>query len=89
MVPGDKSPNSIFDLRPTLGINLTDDTLATELFGESGEYGLTRTTGPDKTAPNDAITKAETLYDSIKGNTDYTDIASALETAINTAMGVA
>ena len=46
-------------------------------------------TGPDKTALNDAITAAETLYNSIKDNTDYADIASTLQTAINTANGVA
>ena len=45
--------------------------------------------GPDKTALNDAITAAETLYDSIKDNTDYADIANTFQTAINTAKGVA
>ncbi len=45
--------------------------------------------GPDKTALNDAITAAETLYNSIKDNTDYADIASTLQTAINNAKAVA
>ena len=46
-------------------------------------------TGPDKSALNTAITAAETLYNSIKDNTDYSNIASALEPAINAAKGVA
>ena len=46
-------------------------------------------TGPDKTALNEAITAAETLYNSINGNNDYSDIASTLEAAINAAKTVA
>ena len=45
--------------------------------------------GADKTALNDAITAAKTLYNSIKDNTDYSDIASTFQTAINTAQQVA
>ena len=45
--------------------------------------------GPDKTALDDAITAAVTLYDSIKNNNDYIDIASTLKTAIDAAKGVA
>ena len=45
--------------------------------------------GSDKTALNDAITAAETLYDSIKDNTDYADIANTFKTAINNAKRVA
>ena len=52
-------------------------------------YGPDISQGPDKTALNDAITAAETLYDSIKDNTDYADIANTFQTAINTAKGVA
>ena len=46
-------------------------------------------TGPDKSALNEAITAAETLYDSIKDNTDYTAIANTLNTAIENAQTVA
>ena len=46
-------------------------------------------TGPDKTALNNAITAAVTLYDSIKNNNDYTDIARTLNAAIDAAKGVA
>ena len=45
--------------------------------------------GPDKSALETAITSAEELYNSIKDNADYTTIASALKTAIDTAKGVA
>ena len=45
--------------------------------------------GADKTALNDAITAAKKLYDSIKDNDDYTDIANTLKTAIDTAQQVA
>ena len=45
--------------------------------------------GADKTALNDAITAAQTLYDNIKDNNDYSDIASTLKTAIDAAKGVA
>ena len=45
--------------------------------------------GPDKTALNDAITAAETLYNSIKDDTDYAEIVSTFKTAINTAKRVA
>ena len=43
----------------------------------------------DKTALNNAITTAKTLYDSIKDNDDYTDIANTLKTAIDNAKAVA
>ena len=43
----------------------------------------------NKSALNTAITAAETLYISIRNNTDYSNIASALEPAINAAKGVA
>ena len=46
-------------------------------------------TGPNKTDLNTAITAAETLYDSIKDNTDYSEIASTLKTAIDAAKEVA
>ena len=46
-------------------------------------------TGPDKSALTDAITAAETLYDSIKDDTDYSTIASTLKTAIDAAKEVA
>lgn len=49
----------------------------------------TVTVTADKTALNKAITAAETLYNSIKDNTNYSNIASALEPAINAAKGVA
>lgn len=44
-------------------------------------------TTPDKTALNEAITEATTLYDGI--NTSYTEIAGTLNTAINAAKSVA
>ena len=59
--------------------NTVDDQTAT----------CTVTVKPDNTALNDAITAAETLYDSIKNNNDYTDIASTLKTAIDAAKTVA
>ena len=43
----------------------------------------------DKSALETAITAAETLYDSIKDDTDYSTIASTLKTAIDTAKEVA
>ncbi len=43
----------------------------------------------DKTSLNDAITAAETLYNGIKDNTDYTEIANTLKSAIDTAKAVA
>ena len=46
-------------------------------------------TGPDKTALNEAITAAETLYNSIKAVEDYSDIAATLSTAIDAAKDVA
>ena len=52
-------------------------------------YGYQTPSGPDKTDLNTAITAAETLYNSIKDNTDYADIASTLQTAINNAKAVA
>ena len=45
--------------------------------------------GPDKTDLNTAITAAETLYDSIKDDTNYSTIASTLKTAIDAAKEVA
>ena len=45
--------------------------------------------GPDKTDLNTAITAAETLYDSIKDDTNYSTIASTLKTAIDAAKAVA
>ena len=46
-------------------------------------------TGPNKTGLNTAITAAETLYDSIKDDTNYSTIASTLKTAIDAAKEVA
>ena len=43
----------------------------------------------DKTALNNAITAAETLYNSIKDDTNYSTIASTLKTAIDAAKEVA
>ena len=43
----------------------------------------------DKTALNDAITAAETLYNSIKDDTNYSTIAVTLKTAIDAAKEVA
>ena len=45
--------------------------------------------GPDKTALNAAIAEAEALYDGIKDNADYTDIADTLKAAIDNARAVA
>ena len=46
-------------------------------------------TGPNKTDLNTAITAAETLYNSIKDDTNYSTIASTLKTAIDAAKEVA
>ena len=46
-------------------------------------------TGPDKSALNEAITAAETLYNSIKEVEDYSTIASTLKAAIDAAKDVA
>ena len=46
-------------------------------------------TGPNKTDLNTAITAAETLYDSIKDDTNYSTIASTLKTALDAAKAVA
>ena len=43
----------------------------------------------DKTSLNTAISDAETLYNNIKDNDDYTDIANTLKTAIDNAKAVA
>ena len=45
--------------------------------------------GTDKSALNDAIINAKILYYGIKDNTDYSDIATTLKTAIDTANGIA
>ena len=56
----------------------------------SANIYLTETAqGPDKTALNNAITAAETFYNSIKDVADYLDIAATLKTAIDAAKGVA
>ena len=52
-------------------------------------YGSDVDAVADKSELNDAITVAEKWYGRIKNNTDYTDIASALKTAIDTAKAVA
>ena len=53
-------------------------------------YGYQTTpSGPDKSDLNTAITAAETLYDSIKDDTNYSTIASTLKTAIDAAKEVA
>ena len=52
-------------------------------------YGPDIAQGPDKTDLNTAITAAQTLYDSIKDDTDYSTIASTLKTAIDAAKEVA
>ena len=46
-------------------------------------------TGPNKTDLNTAITAAETLYNSIKDDTNYSTIASTLKTAIDASKAVA
>ena len=68
-------------VRPALKLDLSKVTFDSETN--------TFSTGVDKSALNTAITEAETLYDSIKENTDYTDIANTLKTAIDTAKAVA
>ena len=51
--------------------------------------GLSVTVGEvDKTALNNAISLAETYYDQIKDNTDYTDIVNSLNSAIDAAKAV-
>ena len=61
------------------------------IMGNRGNVTITFTIEPsvDVTALNEAITAAETLYNSIKEVEDYSTIASTLSTAIDAAKGVA
>ena len=52
-------------------------------------YGYAPSAAVDKTALNTGITEAETLYNSIKDEAAYSEIASTLNTAIEAAKGVA
>ena len=58
-------------------------------YNTANSIDVTVTVKADKTALNTAISEAETLYNSIKDNADYTDIANTLNTAIETAKTVA
>ena len=67
-----------------------------KLLGINGNYYWTASqivvyysSGLDKSALNDAITAAETLYNSIKDDTTYSTIAATLKTALDTAKDVA
>ena len=70
-----------------------DDSDSRVYYGEKKAnmyaYGSDVDAVADKSELNDAITVAEKWYGRIKNNTDYTDIASALKTAIDTAKAVA
>ena len=85
------------DLTGTIGTDYHVYLLAEDVNGEKEtDYANLKeitaddiSTGPDKTALNDAITAAVTLYDSIKNNNDYSDIAATLSTAIDAAKEVA
>ena len=85
------------DLTGTIGTDYHVYLLAEDVNGEKEtDYANLKeitaddiSTGPDKTALNNAITAAETLYNSIKEVEDYSTIASTLKAAIDAAEGVA